>query len=165
MFMRKDNFLHLTGLCMNTDAWHHHWYAQDSYGVLQCRVMAVMSTVAVIKPLRLLLMEYGRPAQLVVGLSSLMASMEIWCAHPTMSCVTVLFHTFQEHVLMPATSMESVSMGSATVFWALVVNIAINVSLFISGCHLYHNLEDQISLCLLTALLLHCIQLCSLSSP
>jgi hypothetical protein len=26
-------------------------------------------------------------------------------------------------------------------------------------------LEDQISLCLLTALLLHCIQLCSLSSP
>jgi hypothetical protein len=28
---------------------------------------------------------------------------------------------------MPATSMESVSMGSATVFWALVVNIAINV--------------------------------------
>jgi len=41
--------------------------------------------------------------------------------------VAVLFHTFQEHVLMPATSMESVSMGSATVFWALVVNIAINV--------------------------------------
>ncbi len=38
---------------------------------------------------------------------------------------------------MPATSMESVSMGSATVFWALVVNIAINVSVFISGCHLY----------------------------
>jgi len=89
--------------------------------------MAVMSTVAVIKPLRLLLMEYGRPAQLVVGLSSSMASMEIWCAHPTMSCVTVLFHTFQEHVLMLAISMESVSMGSATVSWALVVNIAINV--------------------------------------
>jgi hypothetical protein len=44
-----------------------------------------------------------------------------------MSYVTVLFHTYQESVLMLATSMESVLMENATVFWALVVNIVINV--------------------------------------
>jgi hypothetical protein len=72
-------------------------------------------------------MDYGRPAQLMVGLSTSTVSMAIWCAHPTMSYVTVLFHTYQESVLMLATSMESVLMENATVFWALVVNIVINV--------------------------------------
>ncbi len=45
-------FLHLTRLCMNTDAWHRHWCAQDLCGVLQHRVTVVMSTVALIKLLR-----------------------------------------------------------------------------------------------------------------